>query len=306
MNRKYITIDGGTTNTRISYVDNFSILETVKLSCGSNPEGKEKLQKLCADTISDLSKKYGNPLCIIGCGMLTSEYGLSEVKHICAPAGISDFHDNMKLINLPDITDIPIYLIPGLKMKGESFLDVNIMRGEETEIIGLVGSLREDSIYILPGSHSKIINADKDGKICSVRSFMSGEMISSLSNHTILKGSVNLDSLINEKYLKSGYEFTKEHGINESLLKVRTMDIMFGARSDETYSFFIGCILEGEVNEIIKTEEKHVFIGGQTKLKEALKILLDEYSEKEIYAYPDEDCTNASIKGMIKIFEYKG
>ena len=305
MDNRYITIDGGTTNTRFSYVENGKILETIKVKCGSNPKESSMLYDVCKANIANLTQKYGTPLCIIGCGMITSEYGLKNIPHIIAPAGVSDFHDGMEKIYIDSISNLPIYLIPGLKIGGDDFLKVNIMRGEETEIIGLCETLNSDTIYVLPGSHSKLIQINDNGKICYIRSFMTGEMRASLSQYTILSGSLDSDETINEEYLKLGFEFTKTNGINESLLKVRTMDILFHKTKSKIYSFFMGCILEAEVSEIIKAKENIVIIGGQKKLKEITSELVNIYSDKKVISLPDEICNDASIYGMIKIFEYK-
>ena len=306
MGYKYITIDGGTTNTRISYVSDNKIFEIIKLPYGSNPRDKDKLLHNIFENVSLLMQKYGDVDAVLGCGMLTSEYGLKNVPHIFAPAGIEDFHNNLYELNTPKLPKTKIYLIPGYRSSGDDFLKVNIMRGEETELIGLIDNFNFDTIYILPGSHSKIIKVNQDGKICFLRSFMTGELRASLSRYTILNDSINLNEDINDEYLKLGYEFTSENGINESLLKVRTMDILFHKSKSEIYSFFMGCVLQGEINEIIKSSENRVVIGGQSQLKRLINTLLTTFSNKEIILMPDEKCECASIYGMIKIFEYKG
>lgn len=126
------------------------------------------------------------------------------------------------------------------------------MRGEETELIGLVKKPEEDCVYILPGSHSKLLHVDENGRIDTIRTFLTGEMQVALANHTVLASSVDIHQTILPEYLKMGYDYTSEHGLNEVLLKIRIMDTQFKMPADQIYSFSLGAILEGEIREIIK------------------------------------------------------
>ena len=110
---RYITIDGGTTNTRIFLVENKKILKTVKLSIGSkdNLEGKSALKTAIKENIkellSDFNLKDDDITAIIASGMITSEYGLYEIKHTVAPAGVEELHNSMHMVFLDDISPIP-------------------------------------------------------------------------------------------------------------------------------------------------------------------------------------------------------
>ena len=301
----YIAIDGGTTNTRVNYVRDRIILETVRLSYGSNPRDYKNLHEAIHNAINELCEKYGDPICVLGCGMLTSEFGLSEVKHLIAPAGIAELHNCIKRVELPDVTNLPIYLVPGIKKTDGTFFGTDMMRGEETELIGLVDKLDSDCVYILPGSHSKILHVDEMERIDLIRTFLTGEMQVALSNYTILSSSVDIHQPMISEYLIMGYKFAFEHGLNEVLLKIRIMDTQFKMPKEQVYSFFLGAILEGEITEIIKVPQSKVVIGGQKQLKEATYTLLTNLCEKEVIKLPDTASGYASVIGMIRIFELK-
>jgi len=55
-------------------------------------------------------------ICILASGMITSEFGLCNLEHIKAPAGISELHNTMHKTVLKEITDIPFAFIRGVKM----------------------------------------------------------------------------------------------------------------------------------------------------------------------------------------------
>ena len=62
----------------------------------------------------------------------------------------------------------------------------DVMRGEETQILGALAlSGRDEGLFLLPGTHSKWAEV-ADGRIVSFRTFMTGEVFGALKDHTIL------------------------------------------------------------------------------------------------------------------------
>ena len=78
----YITVDGGTTNTRISLVVNGNIVDTVKynVGVGKSIENKNILKSTIKDGIDKILRKNNMQsseiLRILASGMLTTEYGI--------------------------------------------------------------------------------------------------------------------------------------------------------------------------------------------------------------------------------------
>jgi hypothetical protein len=151
----------------------------------------------------------------------------------------------------PQITDIPFVFIRGVKLAGDRLEDADMMRGEETELLGM-GDL-EEGLYILPGSHSKLIEVDQAGRIVSFRTEMTGEMIAALAEHTILAGALDLkNTSCMWESLWEGYCYCDAHGLNEALFKVRILKNLFGVTADAAYSFFLGVVLHDEIRSILE------------------------------------------------------
>ena len=186
----------------------------------------------------------------------------------------------------------------------ESFEDCDIMRGEETELMGIVSSDYGKCIYILPGSHSKIINTDENNRILSFFTMLSGEMIWAISQNTILKDAVDMTvSELDDAYLLKGFDYCKSEGINKALFKVRILKNCFNCTKKEIYSFFIGIILCGEIQEIIKSNAETVVIGGKSQLKNAIVILLENRDNKKLISLDEKTVEYSTALGAIKIFE---
>ncbi len=305
----YIAVDGGTTNTRISLVKDGKILASDKYNIGARASigGNLELKTTLKNGIETILKKTGidskSVIRIIASGMITSEFGLVNLPHITAPCSIKDMKQNVYDTTIPEISNIPFTFIRGVKTASEDLSKVDMMRGEETELMGILNGGK--CVYVLPGSHSKIIFTDEEGKVTNFSTLLTGEMIYALSTSTILKDSVDLSlNMFDKAYLEKGYEYCKKHGINEALFKVRILKNLFKANSEQCYGFFLGIALCGEIEKILQVNAPTIVIGGKKQLKEATAYLLSKYSKSTIKVLSDEEVDHSSTLGAIRIFEY--
>lgn len=308
----YIAVDGGTTNTRISLIIDNKITDTIKYSIGAGKgiENKNLLKDTIKDGIKEILKRNNVQNTeirrILASGMLTSEFGIYKLDHTKTPVGIKELHGTMAEAVLSDISDIPFVFMRGVKIDCNSFEGANMMRGEETELIGIMDASYGECVYILPGSHSKIIKTDKDGRITDFSTTLTGEMIAALSQNTILKDAVDTENaVLDNGYLLKGFEYCKENGINEASFKVRVLKNMFSRSGDEVYSFFMGVVLCGEILEIIKLNPQKVVIGGKKQIKKAMCEILKRKISGEIICVSDTAADTATAVGMVKVFEFK-
>lgn len=309
MSSCYICIDGGTTNTRLSLTVNHEIKDTLKynIGAGKSIESTAALRAAVKQGIEQLLERNGLQSAditrILASGMITSEFGLCCLEHIKAPAGLAELHNAVYETALPEISDIPFAFIRGVKSCSDCFSDTDMMRGEETELMGLDSSI-SDSIYILPGSHSKIIETDSLGRIVSFSTMLTGEMLAALSQGTVLKDAVSLESSeLNKEYLLKGFEYCRQGGLNKALFKVRILKNMLAKNADECYSFFLGAVLCGEILEILSFRSKRLVIAGKRQLREAMLEILKRYSSCELVCVSDSAAEAAAVNGMIKIYE---
>ncbi len=307
----YITIDGGTTNTRISLVKDNEILATDKYQIGARASigDNSALKQTIKDGIKAILEKTGynesDVISVLASGMITSEYGLVKLDHITLPCSIKELKENMYYTSIPEITYIPFAFVRGVKSVGKTLENSDVMRGEEAELMGIMQE-GTSCAYVLPGSHSKIIFTDEKGVITSFSTLLTGELIYAVASSTILKDGVNLkETEIDYDYLKKGKDYCVEYGINEAFFKVRVLKNLFGATPKQCYSFFLGVAIAQEIERIIKANPPPVVIGGKKQLKEATAYLLKESAQSNVVALTDTQVDASSTLGVIKIYEYK-
>jgi len=243
----YITIDSGTTNTRISLVVDYKVIDTMAFNVGAKKgiDNKGILRETLKNGIKEILAKnnFGEERvkCILACGMITSEFGLIELAHIHTPAGVREMHKNIYECTFEDIANIPFVFVRGVKTQCTELENTDMMRSEESEVMGV---FEGEGIYILPGSHTKVIKVNAKGQITDFKTMLTGEMISAITQGTILKDAVKLgDFKPDKEWLVKGFRYAKEHGISEALFRIRALKNFFNATDSEIYNFFMGIML---------------------------------------------------------------
>ncbi len=303
--RLYVTIDGGTTNTRVGLVQDRRVIATVKLSFGCGSEGYARALQ---DTIPSLLQEHGfceqDVTCVLASGMITSEKGLVAIPHLTAPVGLAELNRGLLRTELPEITSLPFVFVPGVKVGPDSFGNADMMRGEETEVFGIEPTDAGRCAYVLPGSHSKIITMDVEQRICGIATMMTGEMIAALSGHTILRDAVSLSvSEFRKEALMQGYLCCEENGINYALFQTRVRKNLMGADPVDSYSFFLGVVLHDELCRIRDCGCPTVVLGGQKQLRAAMAALLSEISEQKVILLSEDQVAQTVFLGAVRIYE---
>jgi 2-dehydro-3-deoxygalactonokinase len=122
---------------------------------------------------------------VLAAGMIGSRQGWREVPYAACPAGLPDLAAG--LVAVPAEGGRAVLLVPGLirPAAAEGFPDV--MRGEETQIMGdlAAGHATGRRCYVLPGTHSKWAWCDQ-GRIARFATYMTGEVYDVMVRHSIL------------------------------------------------------------------------------------------------------------------------
>ena len=294
----YLHIDGGTTNTRVTRSDGkrFSLCASSHVGAGNNAHLAEFVRETLAANAS------GDDI-ILASGMIGSKLGLCEIPHLPTPAGISELHDGIRKVFLPEISPLAIHFIPGVKNASERFQSTDVMRGEETELYGLCDKAEADALYLLPGTHTKSIRTDENGRISDFCTYLSGELISALHKSTILGNSFEFYEETDPDLLCQGYELCENAGINRALFKGRVLDNAFGSSPKQVYSYLLGAVLHDEIKNLAAAGAKKYIFGGKKELREPEKYLLEKYFRIQAFCPPEETCATAAARGAVKIFE---
>lgn len=293
-----ITIDTGTTNTRVALFEGKSRIDQVKANVGvrdTSIDGNNlKLVNTISTAIEELKSKHSlqdsDIQAILAAGMITSNLGLHEVPHLVAPASMDDFANNVTSIVNASISPLPIHFIPGVKNLNTdnitSVMGLDIMRGEEVEALAIAEqfNIDQDAIIALPGSHSKFVAIDSNKTINGCCTTLAGELNAIITNNTILTSSLEnrfSETLCNEALLE-GYNAVEQFGMGHALFLIRLQEQFEGRCHEKLASFLVGVILHSDIKALTSapqlgfTSETPVYIGGSGLLCEATAYLLQQ------------------------------
>lgn len=317
----FITIDVGTSNSRIRYIDNGSIVSQHKSRVGVKDTAisgsKGRLVNTLREGIEKCIAKSGKTLedvtAIIASGMITSSLGLIEIPHVEAPVGVGELRDAIVEKKFDDIVKKPILFIPGVKNRvdGGSFDEMDMMRGEEVEAIGAmkIMGLNGEAVFISPGSHTKIVFINHENKIDKCSTTLTGEIIWAITRETVITDSINSNIIteIDEEFVKKGIAAVKRYGFSKACYMVRIMDIFKNSTSNQLANFLAGAVGYYDIHSIkeeLMTREPGIVIGGGSVLRELYGLILEieGYRSDKITLMSDEAVEHATCVGAIEIY----
>lgn len=119
---------------------------------------------------------------VIACGMVGSAQGWGEAAYRKTPVDVASL--GQALHKVRSLRGVDVHIVPGVI---EQVGLPNVMRGEETQVLGVLQSLPAcaELLIGLPGSHSKWVEV-VEGRITHFDTFMTGELFAVLSTHSIL------------------------------------------------------------------------------------------------------------------------
>jgi 2-dehydro-3-deoxygalactonokinase len=185
----------------------------------------------------------GRRLPVLASGMITSRNGWVEAPYVALPLGASGLANALVPHGIANGTRI--HFITGASTEHAGRPDV--MRGEETQIIGASALGLNEGTFVMPGTHSKWVHV-ADGKIVDFSTYMTGEIFAALKVHTIL-GTLMEGDDFNEEAFEMGVAagLNSKAGLLHDLFYVRTLPLMGKMPKSATADFMSAMLISTEV-----------------------------------------------------------
>ncbi len=172
-----IAVDWGTTSARAYRVDaSGTIQETRQVPLGIQQVRDGTFAAALGALLGDWTREAVPRL---ACGMIGSRQGWVEAPYVECPATLDALASRM--VRTPEDA---LTIVPGIECRDAQGVP-DVMRGEETQIVGALTHDGAPALFVLPGTHSKwaIVRA---GRIESFSTCMTGELFAVLTEHSIL------------------------------------------------------------------------------------------------------------------------
>lgn len=315
-----ICVDMGTTNTRIWVVHGGNNIVRIDEHVGLRDAARRQNPLLVRDALSALlstariraAEHNLDVECVLAAGMLTSPLGLCEVPHLNAPAGENELARSLHKYSDPAVTDLPIYLVPGVRSGPASpslkdLDETDLLRGEETVVVGLLqlGSLSAGGTLLNLGSHWKAIAIDQQSLIASSFTTLSGEFLHALQTETVLASALPQTQMedVDPEWLERGREFENRNGSGRTMFAVRLLEQLFHIAPPGIYSFLLGALVESDRRSMDRATilKDPIVITGTVAARKAWHHALASTGHRVQCCAP-EILDQAFTKGLFRLF----
>ena len=215
---------------------------------------------------------------VIACGMIASRQGWVEAPYATCPAGIDDLA--RALLRHATGRGRAIHFVPGLSYLGEGGVP-DVIRGEETQILGAIETGGGERLLVLPGTHSKWALAE-GGRIVWFATFMTGELFGVLKRHSIL-GRLMQGEEHDPDAFRQGLAYAGEagSGLLKRLFSARTLGLFDRLPPAGIASYLSGLLIGTEIAEALtwtreRAAQGEVTVIGASDLAERYRQALEE------------------------------
>ena len=198
----------------------------------------------------------------------------------------------------------------------DNYEAMDIMRGEEVESIAVVDACFQGRpmLLVLPGSHNKFVYVNEDRKIEGCLTSVSGELLASITNDTILSKSVG-HKFVNEnsydkKWLLEGYKNARKTGLGRACFSARILNLFMEKNPEKIANYILGASLQGDIMAICNSDaikvgkDTDIVVCGKNPLKQALVDIFEfEGCFGKVQSYMPPEKTTASAIGAYLIAE---
>jgi 2-dehydro-3-deoxygalactonokinase len=246
--RAYLLGESGTMLSQVSMPSGIMKLkQTSTDNLGSNSEAfEEAFEHTCGEWLRAMPS-----LPVVASGMVGSREGWREAPYLSVPTDVSDLWKHLTEVRTSEGATIRI--VPGLLRRGEL---VNVMRGEETQILGALTSLpwvRQQKAWLcLPGTHSKWARVHGT-TVEDFETFMTGEVYEALSRHTILGRTMCHGTSFHPEAFDRGVQVAESAGhlgVLSNIFSVRGFALTQQLTAEEQADYLSGLLIGHEINAL--------------------------------------------------------
>ena len=302
MNR-FLSCDWGTSTFRIRLVDAAKMEASAEVKTndgiaathqqwmatgGPEIERIDFYRKKLGEAISLLPEEIEEKMPVILSGMASSNIGLADLPYQDFPFSWDLTKFPVKKINEDERFSHPLYLVSGFKT------GFDVMRGEESLLLGCDISDNDEKIFIFPGTHSKhVFLKNKSG--IDFKTYMTGEFFNLLAEKSILSHAVKKGT--DEKSFSDGIRAGLVGDLLHQAFMIRTRQLLMHTNPVSGYQFLSGLLIGAELNQLKGTHGAVYVVCDETLKQPYLTGLeLMDVNREVFYLNADEMLLRAHCK----------
>lgn len=257
------------------------------------------------DVVGDWVDMHGD-LPALACGMIGSRGGWAEAAYVECPAELAGLADRLLRI---EADPVALHIVPGVMQPPGGRVLPDVMRGEETQVLGALAvapELAERGLLVLPGTHCKWVHI-ADHRLTAFTTYMTGELFAVLRKHSILgkpahDSELPSDTAAFELGVDTARE-TGEAGIAAALFSTRSRMLVGEITAEATPDYLSGLLIGDELRSATVGLDKvpPLRLIGDAALCARYRRALARFDVDDVAEIPD-----AARLGLWRIAEVAG
>ncbi len=291
----FIAIDWGTSNARFALMDEAGQMLAEKPGPGiAKIDGANAIESVCFEAIGDwITLHPGLP--VLMAGMVGSNIGWREAAYVETPAASEAI---LSAANLFEARGTKFAILPGVKTKRRGDGLPDLMRGEETQILGMA----HDGLLCLPGTHSKWARVSGD-IIEQFHTAQTGELLELIGKHSILLNPRRSPAAMVGPAFSDGVKTASANalGLESSLFTVRSRQVAGDLLAENADSYLAGLVIGAEIRSALAVYDdvETVQLTGSPSLTALYAAALEMTGKRSMQM----DGQSASLAGLTKAYQ---
>jgi 2-dehydro-3-deoxygalactonokinase len=254
--KTFLSCDWGTSSLRLRCIktDTSEVLQEVtsndgiaethrrwKAAGGRTSDRRQFYLAVLKASIGKLTSDVPDGAPLIISGMASSSVGMEEIPYAQFPFSGSVEELKVKVVQETGDMPHPAIVVSGFRTA------TDIMRGEETMLLGCDIAKYEKATLVLPGTHSKHVSV-VNGVARDFKTHITGEMFNLLVKHSLLSASVETGE--DDDSFLSGVQAAQKLDLLNAVFTVRTRQLLDANSPASNYQYLSGLLIGTELKSL--------------------------------------------------------
>jgi 2-dehydro-3-deoxygalactonokinase len=243
-----VALDWGTTHRRAYALDASGLCLNEHADADGALACKGRFPEALASALQALN---ATPQRVLMSGMVGSALGWKEVPYVSDDVPLTDLARH--LTEVPSPAGGPRQLIvPGYCVR-DAFGQPDVMRGEETQLLGAVTLGHATGWFVLPGTHSKWVELH-NGRVRQLRTYMTGELFNLLGQHGTLAAAIGAHTQDwDNATFAEGVKAAANGALSRALFGTRARVVTGDMPASQTKAYLSGLLIGTELHDVVRS-----------------------------------------------------